>query len=147
MIKYYSKADPTVLCHMVYQTPFMHDWVDDSILRTDISPESEYLQAAHIYIPKEGHRFRPHIHRPLAKETKITQESWVVLSGLIQVTFYDIDGTLLGQEMLHPGWMSITFRGGHTYESLRDDTNIIEFKTGPYFGQEKDKEFIDEENK
>ena len=32
--------------------------------------------------------------------------------------------------------------GGHTYSILEDDTVIYEYKTGPYFGQTLDKEFI-----
>jgi hypothetical protein len=78
------------------------------------------------------------------KETHITQEAWVVITGLIKVSYFDLDGSLLGEEMLHTGMMSITFRGGHTYECMRDNTHVFEFKTGPYNGQEKDKEFIQE---
>ena len=36
------------------------------------------------------------------------------------------------------------FDGGHTYEILVDDTVVYEYKTGPYMGQAKDKEFITE---
>jgi hypothetical protein len=36
----------------------------------------------------------------------------------------------------------MTFEGGHTYKSLSSKTRIIEFKTGPYQGIEKDKVFI-----
>jgi hypothetical protein len=36
----------------------------------------------------------------------------------------------------------MTFRGGHTYDILADDTVVHEYKTGPYYGQAVDKEFI-----
>ena len=140
----YSKVNPSLLCHIVYQPEWKKNEDYSDIVRTNISDAEEFLQSAHIYIPKEGHKFRPHIHNELIRQTNITQESWVVLSGLIRVTFYDIDGEILEESLLHPTWMSITFRGGHTYESMRDDTNVLEFKTGPYLGQEKDKEFIKE---
>ena len=32
--------------------------------------------------------------------------------------------------------------GGHNYEILEDDTHVLEYKTGPYFGIEFDKKFI-----
>ena len=38
--------------------------------------------------------------------------------------------------------ISITFYGGHNYVSLEDDTRVYEYKTGPYMGQARDKEFI-----
>ena len=37
----------------------------------------------------------------------------------------------------------MTFRGGHNYLCLEDDSLVYEYKTGPYYGQKKDKVFID----
>ena len=45
-------------------------------------------------------------------------------------------------EVIKKGDCSMTFEGGHTYEILEDDTIVYEYKTGPYFGQILDKEFI-----
>ena len=36
----------------------------------------------------------------------------------------------------------MTFRGGHTYTLLEDDTIVREYKTGPYKGIDMDKVFI-----
>jgi hypothetical protein len=36
----------------------------------------------------------------------------------------------------------MTFRGGHNYLILEDDTIVYEYKTGPYLGQELDKVFL-----
>jgi hypothetical protein len=36
----------------------------------------------------------------------------------------------------------MTFRGGHNYYILEEDTIVYEYKTGPYLGQDLDKEFI-----
>ena len=148
MIKYYSKTDlkKELPLHIVFSpTYYKKEDILSDVLRENISDEREYLQSAHIYIPREGHRFRPHIHNLLTRQTHITQEAWVVISGIIKVTFYDLDGSVMGEEILHSNFMSITFGGGHTYEAMTDDVHVLEFKTGPYFGQEKDKEFIDEE--
>ena len=42
------------------------------------------------------------------------------------------------------GDVSFTFKGGHTYEILEDGTQVMEYKTGPYEGVEKDKTFLKE---
>jgi len=76
-------------------------------------------------------------------EKQIAQESWVVIKGKVQLFFYDIDGTLLRDDLiLNAGDASFTLYGGHTYKILEEDTIVYEYKTGPYEGQELDKVFI-----
>ena len=41
-----------------------------------------------------------------------------------------------------PAEATFTFEGGHNYEIQENDTRILEYKTGPYLGQEHDKVFI-----
>ena len=36
----------------------------------------------------------------------------------------------------------VSMSAGHSFEVLEDDTLLYEFKNGPYYGTEKDKEFI-----
>ena len=50
--------------------------------------------------------------------------------------------TIIETPILEVGDCSMTFRGGHTYEILEDDTVVYEYKTGPYKGIENDKVFI-----
>jgi len=57
---------------------------------------------------------------------------------------FDIDGTLLVEEIIYPGDCSMTFEGGHNYEALEDNTVVYEYKTGPYTGVENDKVFIND---
>jgi hypothetical protein len=75
-------------------------------------------------------------------DTTIAQESWVVISGSVEVSFYDTDGSLLEKQVINSGDCSMTFEGGHTYTILEDDTVVYEYKTGPYYGIEHDKVFI-----
>ena len=72
----------------------------------------------------------------------IAQESWAVIKGSVNVSFFDTDGTLLAKHILEPGDASFTLEGGHTYEILEVDTLVYEYKTGPYTGQENDKVFL-----
>ena len=54
----------------------------------------------------------------------------------------DIDDTIIAEPVLGPGDCSMTFRGGHNYVILEDDTIVFEYKTGPYLGVQFDKTFI-----
>ena len=138
MIKIFSKKQPSLLMHTIVRQ-------DESSHRDrlDVSPEEEFLQLAVLRMP-EGKTFRPHKHIVHEKTTNIAQESWVVIKGLVEVTFYDIDDTILDKVILNPGDVSITYRGGHNYKILSDDTLVYVFKTGPYLGQQYDKVFIGE---
>ena len=136
MIEIYSKVEPGVLLHRVIEP---EDFKGE---RTDFSVPYEFLQVSGLN-PDAGKNYRPHIHKPCRKVVTLTQESWGVISGQVAVTYYDLDKTTIGSAGLNEGCCSITYRGGHAYRILTNDTIVYEFKTGPYFGQEQDKEFID----
>ena len=132
----YSKVDPKVLCHQVIR-------LDDIQDRHNVSTDDQFLQLATLRM-NTGHTFRAHQHiwRPTPVSEIIAQESWVVIQGRVQVMFYDTDGALLHTSVLNAGDASMTFRGGHNYLILKDDTVVYEYKTGPYQGQALDKVFL-----
>jgi hypothetical protein len=134
MEKLFSKIEPNLLLHLVYRL----SEVDG---RTNIAPTNEFLQLASIKM-KKGQTFKPHKHIFFEKTHNIAQESWLVIKGKVNCIFYDIDDSILKEEILFPGDCSMTFRGGHNYLILEDDTIVYEYKTGPYLGQELDKTFI-----
>ena len=88
--------------------------------------------------------FSPHKHITKSRnyDNQISQESWLVLEGKIECTFYDIDDTVLATTVLNKGDASFTLYGGHTFKVLQEDTIIYEYKTGPYEGQQLDKVLI-----
>jgi hypothetical protein len=139
MEKIYSKIEPETLLHII------HRWGDFDTMndfRQEIVSPDNFIQCAALTM-NEGKTFRAHKH--IVKETylqKIAQESWVVLQGKVKCTFYDVDDSILCHPILRKGDVSFTLRGGHTYTILKDDTKVLEFKTGPYLGQEYDKIFI-----
>ena len=137
MKKYYSKIEPTVLLHMV-------NFFKDIKKRTDLCPEEEFIQCATLQMEKDK-TFRPHKHiiKTRKFENHIAQESWVIIRGKVEVCFYDLDDSVLEKIVLSEGDASFTFRGGHNYRILEENTVVYEYKTGPYEGQEFDKEFID----
>jgi mannose-6-phosphate isomerase-like protein (cupin superfamily) len=110
--------------------------------REELINENEILQLSCQAVP--GHtKFKPHRHIPkkVAINEVTAQESWVVISGRVRVTFYDLDDVVLETIDLEAGDVSVTLAGGHGYEIL-EDSKILEFKTGPYLGQAQDKVFI-----
>jgi len=135
MKKIYSNVEPNVLLHIVVRK---EDVMGD---RLNVSPDEEYLQLAVLNM-KKGKTFRPHKHILYEKVTDIAQESWCVVTGKVNAVLYDLDDEIISEEVLNAGDISMTFRGGHTYEFL-EDSYVCEYKTGPYFGQENDKVFID----
>lgn len=135
MEKIYSKVQPGVLLHLVNR-------LEEIEGRTNVAPVEEYLQLATLKMAK-GQTFKAHKHIILKKETDIAQESWLVVRGSVKCIFYDLDDTIIAEPILYPGDCSMTFRGGHNYLILEDDTIVYEYKTGPYFGQEMDKTFIE----
>jgi hypothetical protein len=108
--------------------------------RTNISNPAEFLQVAGLKLTA-GDKFRPHKHIPIQKITTITQESWVVIRGVVVAFLFDLDDSLLAEVTLNAGDISVTFYGGHTYQ-CDEDALVYEFKTGPYLGIEQDKVFL-----
>lgn len=136
MHKIYSRLDPNKLCHLVHRLNEITD-------RTNVSDDHQFLQLATLRM-HAGQTFRPHQHiwKPAPTPQVIAQESWMVFSGVVEVSFFDTDGQLLEKQMLYPGDCSMTFEGGHTYLIMEDNTVVYEYKTGPYQGQHLDKVFI-----
>ncbi len=135
MKKIYSKIESNTLLHLIYRL----QEVDG---RTNIVPDEEFLQLASMKMNK-GQTFKAHKHIIHEKSTNIAQESWLVIKGSVKCIFYDLDDNIIGEYILRPGDCSMTFRGGHNYLILEDNTIVYEYKTGPYLGQELDKTFID----
>lgn len=133
----FSKAEPNELLHIVFCND---DWEQG---RMDLCDPGEGLQVGLLSL--DGYQsFRPHQHKERPREIQRTQESWVIIRGIIKAHYYDTNGERLESWYLIPGCGTITLKGGHTYESLSDQSQVIEFKTGPYDAQ-NDKEFIEDD--
>jgi len=111
--------------------------------RTDLVESENFLQVASMHIPS-GTMYRPHLHLERHREflNLKAQESWVVLKGEVRANFFDEAGVFVESATLGPGSASFTLHGGHSYEGLSDAV-VLEYKSGPYEGQELDKRFLD----
>ena len=137
MKKIYSKINSNKLILSILR------YDDKSEYRTDICPDNEFLQISGRKI-KSGVKVKAHKHIPFERVTNITQEAWVVFEGCVKGTFYDLDDSVLYETKIKKGDVICLFRGGHSLEVLEEDTIFYEFKTGPYFGVDADKESINE---
>src|SRR3990167_3574498 len=141
--KVYSKIEKDKLLHSVFFNPF---YFNGEIKRFDLSPESEFLQVAYLYLPKKGHKFKAHQHNRQIRKITTTQECWAVIKGRIKVSFYDLDKSFLEDIILNEGDVSITYFCGHNYTVEEDNSVVYECKQGPYLGQLRDKELIEEKS-
>lgn len=139
MEKIYSKVEPETLLHIIRR---LSDIDAQPEFREDIVDPDNFIQCSTLKM-NGGKTFRPHKHIWKSKsETKIAQESWIVIRGSVRCIFYDLDDTIIAQPILNAGDASFTLEGGHNYEILEDNTIVYEYKTGPYEGQALDKVFI-----
>lgn len=129
----HSKIEPNTLIATIMRSG------DISEYRTDLSPSEEFLQGCARKIDKSV-KVPAHKHIKTLRETTITQESWVIHKGSVRVAYYDIDDSFLLETDLHEGDCAILYRGGHSLEVLENNTVFYEFKNGPYFGVDVDKE-------
>ena len=120
----------------------IHRFVSTQHGRQELVQPNNFLQCAALGL-NAGKTFKPHKHIwRQGEENTIAQESWVVISGCVVVTYYDLSNNVISSHTLNPGDVSITLEGGHNYTVMADNTIVYEFKTGPYRGQSNDKLFI-----
>ena len=110
--------------------------------RVELIEASELLQlSSQVIEGSQSFRAHRHIPKPLKITAVTAQESWVVISGLVEVSYFDLDDSLISSHRLSAGDVSVTLAGGPAYKVI-EESLIYEFKTGPYLGVEFDKVFI-----
>lgn len=83
------------------------------------------------------------MHKLVQRNTDVTQEAWIVVSGAILVGIYDTDMAKVGEWQINSGGCAILYSGGHDFQTLTEDTFIYEVKNGPYFGASTDREYFE----
>lgn len=136
MEKIYSKIDPEKLLHIIIRR---EDFKEG---RQDLIDSDQFIQCSTLKL-KAGTTFKPHFHNiKIRTWIVIAQESWHIIKGSVKCTFYDTDNSIIAEPILSEGDTSFTLYGGHNYLILEDDTEVLEYKTGKYEGQQIDKTFI-----
>ena len=102
------------------------------------SPEENLQFSALRY--KKGKIFQNHIHKYRPRTIERTQEAWVVLKGKVKVFVSDENKKIIHEQNMTSGQFFISYKGGHGYEILEDETIVVESKLGDFVGVEADKE-------
>ena len=97
--------------------------------------DSDNIQISRWNHPK-GYECKPHVHNITNKIVDRVHEAIFVLKGEVMVTFFDLDGVPLCKKILYPLDICYSMDCGHGYNVLTDDTRVVEFKNGPFMGDE-----------
>lgn len=111
------------------------DWVEGLNF---MSSDDDYLQVG-TWNYNKGKKLLPHMHLEAMREIERTQEVVYVKEGKLKVDIYSDDKKYLKSLELNKGDTLLLLSGGHGYEILEDNTQILETKNGPYVGAEKDR--------
>ena len=96
------------------------------------TPNNFSQQLACISRPK-GHKIEAHLHKPVPRNVKYTQETLFIKKGRVKINFYDEDKQHIAVRELKTGDVILLVSGGHDFTML-EDSEIIEVKQGPYAG-------------
>jgi len=103
-----------------------------------LTPDDMYVQVGSWWYDK-GKKLDSHVHNEFKRTAMRTQEMTYVKKGSMLVKLYDEQHNYLEEYILHEGDTAVFAYGGHGYEILEDDTQIIEAKNGPFTDVETDK--------
>ena len=136
MVEIFSKVKKEKVLHILF-TPNI------KTKTINITNPKELLQLSFFNFKKdrviERHK---HLYKKKIQKVIKIQESWVIISGLAMVIYYDLDNKILLKKTLKPGDVSITLDGSHKLKILKNNTRIYEFKNGPYEGSVNDLKYL-----
>lgn len=112
-----------------------NDWKDGLDFLTS---DSSFIQAGTWWY-QNGKNLAAHKHLIHERESNITQEVIVVLTGRLLAELFDDNDMLFYTKELKPGDIGIMLSHGHGYKILEDNTKVVEIKNGPYPGPETDR--------
>ena len=103
-----------------------------------ITPDELFVQVGSWWYDK-GRKLDSHIHKEFDRNAKRTQETIYVKQGSVKVLLFTEKEEFLQDYILYQGDLAVFGYGGHGYEILENDTQIIESKNGPFVSVDKDK--------
>lgn len=104
----------------------------------DFVTEPTLSQQLAIINQPAGKQIARHVHTLFPREVKYTQETLVIVKGLLRVDLYDSHKRLRDSFVLGAGDVILLVSGGHGF-SILEDCLMIEVKQGPY-NPDQDKE-------
>lgn len=102
------------------------------------SNDSEFIQVG-TWAYDNGKHLLAHEHNIIPRNTDITQETLYIKQGKIKATIYNLNRQQVAEWIAETGDIMILLRGGHSYDILTDNAQVLEVKNGPYPGAEADR--------
>ncbi len=106
--------------------------------RANITESNQIMQVSLIQMSKSQLVPR-HKHLPIERCTVGTGEGWLVLEGCFEAEIFDIDQVCVGKYLLKKLDILIMFNGGHSLNTIEENSIMCEFKNGPFQGSDSDK--------
>jgi hypothetical protein len=103
-----------------------------------VSEEQDFIQVG-IWKYEKGKKLLAHKHIEIKREASITQEVLFIKKGKIKADIYSEKDKLVKSIELGVGDTLVCLKGGHGYEIIDEDTEVLEVKNGPYVGAEQDR--------
>lgn len=116
------------------------DWPDGLTFYTT---EKDFVQVS-TWNYNSGKHLKAHSHKISIRQSDRTQEVVFVKSGAMTIKFFSEKGEPIKDDILSEGDVAIIYSGGHSYDIVKDKTQIFEVKNGPYPGLEKDKHLMED---
>ena len=88
----------------------------------------------------QGYRIPAHVHKPVPRSVRYTQETLFVRRGRVKINFYDENKAYLESRVLTDGDVILLVSGGHDFHML-EETDMVEVKQGPYAGEDDKERF------
>jgi len=111
------------------------DWIEGLNF---ITPNDMFVQVGSWWYGK-GKKLTSHVHNNFERKAMRTQEMTYVKNGSMKVYLFDENKNYLEEFILYEGDLAVFAYGGHGYEILESNTQIIEAKNGPFLDVITDK--------
>ena len=108
-----------------------HDFAEDGV---HFFTPREFSQQLGFMKHPGGKVIQPHIHSPVPREVRYTQEVLFLRRGKLRVDFYNREHGYLESRLLEAGDVILLASAGHGFEVV-EDVEMFEVKQGPYAEQ------------
>ena len=102
------------------------------------SPDSDYQQVG-TWGYDQGKQLLAHAHNEVSREVFWTQEVLYIRQGRVRAEIFNVEDLKVAELEATAGDLLILLRGGHGYEIMEDNTQVLEIKNGPYVGADADR--------
>ncbi|HEX4024654.1 MAG TPA: hypothetical protein VHX52_08120 [Steroidobacteraceae bacterium] len=139
----FDKAPPSTLIKVENENQLLAIILRASYRETGIhffTPDDLSQQLAFMRHP-QGTTIAPHVHNPVDRQVRFTQEALFIRRGRLRVDFYDAWQKYLESYELASGDVILLIKGGHGFEVL-EEAEFVEIKQGPYAGEKDKTRFI-----